>query len=108
MCAVEPVGISAPNLQSLTLTNIGIHPDPNQGLLGALYDRRDKNALKSLVVRSCHVYDDRYEKWLGELVEKVTWDDVEVVELSDSETESGNDESDYNFHLRDGAYLWGM
>jgi len=105
----ESVRIPAPNLQSLTLSNLDIYPDPNEGVLGVLYDRRDGIALKSLVVRSCCVYDSRYEGWVKPLVERVTWDDVSEIELSDedSETESGGDESDYNFHRSDGTYMWG-
>jgi len=74
----------------LTLSNLAIRPDPDQGLLGALYDRCDKIALKSLVVQSCRVHDSRYEEWVRELVEKVTWDDVMVIDLpeDDSEAES--------------------
>ena len=108
MRAAESARIPAPNLQLLTLSNLKIHPDPNQGVLGALYDRRDKIALKGLVVRSCRVYDDRYKKWFGELVETVTWDDVTVVELTDDESESESEDygSDYNFYRSDGAYAW--
>ena len=75
-------------------------------MLGALYDRRDEITLESLVVRSCNVYDRKYEEWVRELVEKVIWDDVTVIELSDddlySETESRDEygdesEDEWNF-----------
>lgn len=84
----------------------------DQGLLGTLYDRRDKIALKSLVVRKCRVYDSRYEEWVRELVEEVTWDDV-MVDIPDDDSEAENrddyseaesrdeseDESEFMWHL---------
>jgi len=86
----------APNLQSLVLSNLDIRPGPDQGLLIALYNRRDKNALKSLAVRSCRVYDSKYEEWLRELVERVTWDAVMVIEFP-SEVESRDESEDEDF-----------
>lgn len=96
-------GLPAPNLQSLVLNNLEIRPDRDQGLLGVLYDRHDKTPLKSLAVRSCLVYDDRYEEWVKELVEKVTWDDVTVDDLSDDDSETDSryeSENELDFLLR--------
>ena len=54
------------------------------------------------------MYDGRYEKWVRELVREVSWNDVTVIELSDSEDDSGTesgDESEYDFY-HGGIYLW--
>jgi len=93
MRADEAPGLPTPSLQSLTLSNLTIRPDPDQGLLGTLYDRREGNPLVSLVVRSCCVYDGKYEEWVRELVEKVTWDNVTVIDLPDDDPEYSERES---------------
>lgn len=84
------------------LSNLDIRPAP--GLLGALYNRRDKTALKSLTVQSCRVYNSKYEEWVKELVERVTWDGVMVVDFSGNalEAEVGDlseDETDFIWEL---------
>jgi len=55
------------------------------------------------------VHDSKYEEWVKELAEMVTWEGVEVIDMSDedSESESGyrsEYRSEYEFHL--GGDLW--
>ena len=70
--------LPAPELRSLTLSNLDILFGVEEKLSDTLAQRHERNAgLESLVVWSCRVHGDKDEARLRELVKSVTWEGVE-------------------------------
>lgn len=93
----ELSGPSAQYLQSLTLTNLEIWPDLDRKLVDVV-DGGHTPSLESLAVRSCTVYDHWAEWRLGELVERIIWEDVVLVSSESESSYSEGTESDEDSH----------